>query len=161
MTRLRQFASARGFSLVEVMVTLFIIAVGALGVAGLQLAAMRSNHSANLRSHATLAAYALADRMRAHPADFSGMASAITTADATIDNAGFQEWADELAASPLPAPASGALGSLDCTSGNPCTTGHCAITIRWDDSRAEEADLAQKGRDADALEFQICARVPQ
>ncbi len=150
-------APARGFSLVEVMVTLFIIAVGALGIAGLQLAAMRSNHSANLRSHAILAADALAERMRAHPADFVGV---VLDTDNPGGHASFSDWAQELARSPLLASADKPLAELDCSDANDCRAGHCAITIRWNDARAEDAALAQTGRDAAALELRLCTRVP-
>ena len=40
----------RGAGLVEVMVALVILAVGLLGIAGLQLASLQNNHSAALRS---------------------------------------------------------------------------------------------------------------
>ncbi|NBC14440.1 MAG: type IV pilus modification protein PilV [Gammaproteobacteria bacterium] len=165
MTRLRHTARARGFSLVEVMVTLFIIAIGALGVAGLQLAAMRSNHSAYLRSHATLAAYALSDRLRAHPAELAGIK--IDT-DSPDGHALFADWARELSRTPLEKPANRPLATLDCT-GAACGAGHCAITIRWNDSRAEQPTLAAAtavqaggaaGRNIEALELRICARVP-
>ena len=150
--------SAGGFTLVEVMVTLFIIAIGVLGVTGLQLASMRSNHSAFLRSQATIAAYALVDRMRADPSAFSGIT--IDT-DEPSGNPSFQAWANELALLPFVAPADQPLGALDCSAGNACNTGHCAITIRWNDARGEDAALAQSGRDAETLAFQLCARVPQ
>jgi type IV pilus assembly protein PilV len=148
----------RGFTLVEVMVTLFIIAIGVLGVTGLQLASIRSNHSALLRSHATLAAYGLADRMRADPAAFANIQ--INTDD-PAGNDSFNAWANDLALLPLTAPVGQPFGTLDCTSGNSCNTGHCTIMIRWNDARGEDPALAQPGRDAEALEFQLCARVPQ
>jgi type IV pilus modification protein PilV len=62
----------QGFTLIEVLVTVIIMAIGLLGVAGLQLAGMRSNHSAFLRTQATIAAYDLIDRMRADPQAFDG-----------------------------------------------------------------------------------------
>ncbi|WP_295543420.1 type IV pilus modification protein PilV [uncultured Thiohalocapsa sp.] len=160
----RRSTRVRGFSLVEVMVTLFVIAIGVLGVAGLQLAAMRSNHSAYLRAHATLAASALVDRMRADPAGFNGLK---VDTDAPAQHPMFADWAQELGRTPLKKPADAALATLDCT-GAVCNSGHCAITIRWNDSRAEPAAVVGEGaygaeaaaRSVEALEFRICARVP-
>jgi type IV pilus assembly protein PilV len=154
----RATTTSRGFTLVEVMVTLFIIAIGVLGVSGLQLASMRSNHSAFLRSHATLAAYALVDRIRTDPASF--VAISIDT-DNPSGKASFKAWADELVLTPLLKAANQPLGALDCTNGNACNNGHCAITIRWNDARGESQDLKQSGRNAEAMELLLCARVPQ
>lgn len=165
MAHLHCYASHRGFTLVEVMVTLFIIAIGALGVAGLQLAAMRSNQSAFLRSQVTLAAYTLVDRMRTEPAAF--VDAKLNTSDSlgatptTSAEAGFRAWAQELAALRLAAAEGLPLAELDCTAANACRAGNCAITIRWDDSHGEGGAPAPDQRDADALAFQLCARVPQ
>jgi type IV pilus assembly protein PilV len=156
-------ASSRtsGFTLIEVMVTVVIIAIGALGVAGLQLASMRSNHSAFLRSNATLAASTLIDRIRADPETFRGVT--LDTNSSSSDPT-FEAWAKELKRLPLHPPTDGsALGSLDCSAGNACNAGHCAITIRWDDSRA--VDLGDVMEDAveqaETLQFQVCTRVPR
>lgn len=165
MAHLHSSASHRGFTLVEVMVTLFIIGIGALGVAGLQLAAMRSNQSAFLRSQATLAAYALVDRMRTEPAAFMdaklNTSDSLGTTPTTSAEAGFRAWAQELAALRLEAAEGQPLAELDCTATNACSAGHCAITVRWDDSRGEGGAPAPEQRNADALAFQLCARVPQ
>lgn len=55
----------RGSTLLEVLVSIVIIAFGLLGLAGLQATSVKSNLSAYQRSQATLLAYDLADRMRA------------------------------------------------------------------------------------------------
>ncbi len=55
-----------GFTLIEVLVTVLIMAVGLLGLAGLQLTALQYNHSAYMRSQATMLANDIADRMRAN-----------------------------------------------------------------------------------------------
>lgn len=54
----------RGFTLIEVLVTVIILAVGLLGIAGLQVMGLRYNQSALLRTQATQCAYDMADRMR-------------------------------------------------------------------------------------------------
>lgn len=59
----------RGATLIEVLVAVLILSVGLLGLAGLQMTALKSNHSAYYRSQATLLAYDIIDRMRANRAD--------------------------------------------------------------------------------------------
>ena len=56
-----------GFTLLEVLVAVAVLSIGLLGLAGLQVSGLRFNHSAYLRTQATLLAYELADRMRANP----------------------------------------------------------------------------------------------
>src|SRR3970040_1926224 len=48
----RKGARQRGAGLIEVMVAVVVLAVGLLGIAGLQLASLQNNHSAALRSQA-------------------------------------------------------------------------------------------------------------
>jgi len=52
--------------MLEVLVTMLIIAVGLLGLAGLQVKGLQANHAAYLRTEATERAYDMADRMRAN-----------------------------------------------------------------------------------------------
>lgn len=60
-----------GFTLLEVLVTILIVAIGLLGLAGMQTAGLRNNNDAYMRSQATLMAYDMADRMRANRQAFS------------------------------------------------------------------------------------------
>lgn len=55
-----------GFAMLEVLISILVIAFGLLGLAGLQGFSIRNNHNAYLRSQATLLAYDIADRMRAN-----------------------------------------------------------------------------------------------
>lgn len=57
----------RGFALVEVLVTVVVLAIAALGYAALQLRGLSTNSSALWRSKATVLAYEAADRVRANP----------------------------------------------------------------------------------------------
>lgn len=59
--------SQRGFTLVEILVTLVVISVGLLGVAALQLTTLRGNQDAYVRSQASTLASDILDRMRANP----------------------------------------------------------------------------------------------
>lgn len=56
----------RGFTLLEVLIAVMLLAVGLLGLAGLQAVSLRNNHSAYLRSQATMLAYDMIDRMRSN-----------------------------------------------------------------------------------------------
>jgi type IV pilus assembly protein PilV len=53
-----------GFTMLEVLVSILVIAVGLLGMAGLQMQSLRAGHSAYYRSIATQLAYDMGDRMR-------------------------------------------------------------------------------------------------
>lgn len=58
--------SVQGFALIEVLVSVVILAVAALGYAALQLRGLSANSSAMWRSKATVLAYEAADRVRAN-----------------------------------------------------------------------------------------------
>lgn len=57
----------KGFSLIEVLVSVLIVAVGILGVAGLQVVSLQQNRSALLRAEALQIGNDILDRMRANP----------------------------------------------------------------------------------------------
>lgn len=57
-----------GFTMIEVMVTIVIVAIGLLGLAALLLRGMQAGNTSQLRSYAVAQAYDMADRMRANPA---------------------------------------------------------------------------------------------
>jgi type IV pilus assembly protein PilV len=58
---------AAGFSLIEVLVAMFVVAMGILALAGLLQASTRYSKMSELRSTATLLANDIADRIRANP----------------------------------------------------------------------------------------------
>ena len=66
MTSNRSLNRSGGFTLLEVLIATVILAVGLLGISGLQVTGLRSNHSALMRSQATLLAYDMSDRMRSN-----------------------------------------------------------------------------------------------
>jgi type IV pilus assembly protein PilV len=98
---------SRGFSLIEVLITILICAIGLLGMAALQAVSMRSNQSANFRTQATALAYMIIDRMHAN-ADavrrgeyYSAMASRSCSAGpddgARTSTYDMQQWQQQLA----------------------------------------------------------------
>lgn len=125
----------RGFTLVEVLVAVLVLAIGLLGLAGLQATTMRFNHSAYMRSQATNLAYDIADRMRVnrlqaakgkYDREIPDQPSVCTTPTLTGDlaNQDIQEWFNALACT-LPS----GKGSIS-RNGNIVT-----IIVQWDDSR--------------------------
>lgn len=54
-----------GFTLLEVLIALLVFSLGLLGLAGLIIMSIKTNHSAYLRTQATFLAESMADRMRA------------------------------------------------------------------------------------------------
>ena len=59
--------SQRGFSLVEVLITLVIMSIGMLGIAGLYVQSMQAGRTSTFRHHAVTLASDVADRIRANP----------------------------------------------------------------------------------------------
>lgn len=57
----------RGFSLIEVLISILILAVGLLGAASIQLNALKYTDSSTMRSQASFIAYDMMDRIRANP----------------------------------------------------------------------------------------------
>jgi len=56
----------KGFSMIEILVALVILAIGLLGMATLMMNSLQTNQSAAMRSVATQAAYDLIERMRSN-----------------------------------------------------------------------------------------------
>jgi len=73
-----------GFTLIEVLVTLVIIAVGLLGLANVQLIGLKNNQSAYQRSQATIAIYDMVERIRSNASEIDNyVATAIEVKAAT------------------------------------------------------------------------------
>ena len=62
----RRIKSQRGFTLIEVLIAIVVLAIGLLGLAGLQASSLKNNTSAYTRSQAQLLAYDMLDRLRAN-----------------------------------------------------------------------------------------------
>jgi type IV pilus assembly protein PilV len=73
-TRLLSRQRQEGFSLVEVLVSVVIMSVGILGIAGLQMLSLQQNRSSLFRADALLLGGDILDRMRANPLeDYAGL----------------------------------------------------------------------------------------
>ena len=126
-------ASARGFSLIEALVSLVVLSIGLLGVAGLQLASLRSNQGAALRSQATFLAYDIIDRMRANRgAALAGaydIALGASPVAGTVAGNDLTQWKQEIG-STLPAGAITPDGAIQLDPATQVVT----VTLQWDDS---------------------------
>ncbi|MBN4079492.1 type IV pilus modification protein PilV [Beggiatoa alba] len=56
----------RGFTLLEVLISMLVLSIGLLGLAGLQMTGLKNNNSSYQRSQANLLAYEMIDRIRAN-----------------------------------------------------------------------------------------------
>lgn len=148
----------RGFTLLEVLIALLIFSFGLLGMAGLTVVSIKTNHSAYLRTQASFIAEAMTDRMRANiagvwGADYDGSyPSGVTDlpcntgvgcspADvATRDQAAFDGQLAQL----LP----NAEAEIECTQAGSAATagdllrrrpynGTCLMTITWTESQLQ------------------------
>ncbi len=147
----------RGLSMIEILVTLVIVAVGALGLAGMQLMALKFNKEASVRSIATELTMELSDRMRLNIAGVSatkydrslGYTAALSTAVAdpgcgktqdctstTLAQLDLHDWLDAIATA-LP----GGTGSVIPVAGNKSVY---QLVVMW----MEKSFLDSGGTDA-------------
>lgn len=75
---------AGGFTMVEALVALVVLAIGLLGIAALYLDSLRGGRTAIYRSQAVMAAADLADRIRNNRSAVAGYATAFATTVATV-----------------------------------------------------------------------------
>lgn len=140
--RLPARARCGGFTLVEILVAVLVMAIGLLGIAALQTTALQFTRGAYYRSQATSLAYDIADRMRANreaalggdydvafadPAPTCGAPAGETVAELDIS-----AWRSEIACL-LPA-GNGRIEVED---------GVATIGIRWNETDEDEAELFQ------------------
>jgi type IV pilus assembly protein PilV len=137
--------SNNGFTLIEVLVAVIVLAMGMLGFASLQALTLKDSQSAYHRSIATQLAYDIADRMRANRRAANSYPTAAATAHpacttttgctpATIAENDIYEWNQALLELPF---GSGTI--------SPPAAGLYTVDIEWDDNK--------KGVKAEYLHF--------
>ena len=143
-----------GFTLIEILIAMLVLAVGLLGLAGLQAIGLKNNQSAYNRSQAIQLAYDLADRIRANSSsDTTGLTniasytailpSAATAKSNCLTTVGclqpdmaendLFEW-NNAVITVLP----GGVGTINSVQASPIVT--ITITITWDDNRDGNID---------------------
>jgi type IV pilus assembly protein PilV len=147
----------RGFTLLEVLIALLVFSLGLLGMAGLLVVSVKTNHSAYLRTQASFLAQSMADRMRANvprvwTGDYDGsyptgdtdpcpVGSATSCSRADIATRDKAQWSTQLQ-DQLP----NATATIACTpdgtvsvtaaeaAGGAPYTGLCMIQLQWSES---------------------------
>jgi type IV pilus assembly protein PilV len=133
-----QIRRQSGLSLIEVLITVVLVSIGLLGLAGLQLGSVRLSSSSGERFIATTLAQDIIERMRANRAnaitDAYNLAMDADPAADGVAGTDLDTWTDALAAT-LPR----GDGSVDVDDNNVAT-----VVVQW----AEAADI-----DADENQF--------
>ncbi len=166
--------SQSGFTLIEVLVSSLILAIGLVGVAGLQALSLKNNQSAYMRSQANALAYGLADRMRsnvvaANAGSYDPAAAATRKSCTTAIGCSAQqlaqndlsEWLTALAAN---LPMGEGFVCIDSTPndgdgvGNPQCDGagtQFSVKVWWDDNRDGAVTVTAANTERMAINFQL------
>ena len=164
----------RGISLIEVLVSTLILAIGLVGVAGLQAFALKNNQSAQMRSQASALAYDLADRMRGNvaaanaglydPATAAAQSSCSSRSGCAMGEMAQDEmrrWLDNVEDS---LPMGAGWVCIDSTpndgagTGNPqCDGNGTRFTVKlwWDEDRDGEISVQEPNVERMAITFQL------
>jgi len=129
-----------GFSMLEALITLLIVSLGLLGIAGIIANSLKVNQGAQARSQASWLANDIIDRMRANRTTAEGTPAAYTLAacDAIPDadaiaEADLTEWCAAVAAALPTGTGTVALAAAKVT-----------VTVQWDDSRAAGGSASEQ-----------------
>ncbi len=140
--------NTRGFTLIEVLVSLVVLSIGLLGMGKMVMVSSHSNDSAYLRTQATVLAYEIIDSMRANrntaitqgydnalgpvPANTNVCALGNTCPSTILATYDVSTWKQRLAAA-LPS----GTGSIVTTP--VAGTATATIQVQWDDAVAQSA----------------------
>jgi type IV pilus assembly protein PilV len=131
-----------GFTLLEFLITLLIVSIGLLGIAGIVSNSLKNNQSAYYRSQAVLLAADIIDRMRANRKTAEGASPSpynllIGTApgSGTVPGDDLTDWRTALTET-LPS----GTGSVDLDNGTKKVT----IVVQWDDTRGAGGGSTQQ-----------------
>ena len=124
----------KGFSLIEVLVTMVIISFGLLGIAGVIVNSMKNNQSSYARTQASVLANDIIDRMRANritaetaPYAYNlALGAALPTAGNAVVLNDLTQWRTALAAA-MPS-GTGSVTMADAT--------QVTVVVQWNDARA-------------------------
>lgn len=130
-----------GFTLLEVMIAVFVLGIGLLGLAQLQITSLKHNLSAEFRTQASLLAGDMLDRIRANQSAAQAGNYALSFGSPppeqsnTIADADINEWLANLA---LYLPDGN--GQIGCNTFALASEFICDITVTWTETQ-NEADV--------------------
>lgn len=126
-----------GVGLIEVLVSMVVLALCLLGMAALQAVSLRNSQSAQSRSMATIMSASITESMRANVTAAKGgdynIDTCSSTSSGTLADTDVAAWVQSLKT---------AIGQSAC-GGIVCRNSRCDITVQWDDSRATKGSSAQ------------------
>ena len=154
---MRRVIHANGFTLLEVLIALLVFSLGLMGLAGLLVVSVQTNHSAYLRTQASFLAQTMADRMRANilgvwNAKYVNTYGASSLGNSTtclppaycsyaqIATRDGMVWSNQLVSflpnptATIACPAPATIPSADNLTKLPPYSGQCTITIQWAES---------------------------
>lgn len=137
---------ARGFTLIEALVALLVLSFGLLGLAMMQVKAMKSSHVAYQRSIATIAAQDLVERLwielgRGAPASIvCPEATAIVTGSQTILGQWHAEWEQFIPS--LVMDSDGSSGTQTVVKDGAIACKY-TITVQWVDERFGDEEVSE------------------
>ncbi len=141
---------AAGFSLLEVLMALIVTSIGILGLASMQLLALKQNYNAQVRAEVVQISHAIIESMRANRAaalagEYDiGYADPSPAAGVSMAARDLVYWRQRIGAA-LPA----GEGAIDVDA----VAGTATISLRWDDARGLGG--AENPTPGDLLEFQV------
>lgn len=127
----------KGSSLIEVLISMVILAIGILGLLALQTTALKTNQLAVTRTLASGLAVEITELMRANKTaaengNYNLSLNTTVSSAATIAQADLQSWQSHLTQLPS--------GKGSISKDNNIFT----ITVQWDESRIEDGNAAQQ-----------------
>ncbi|NHZ91330.1 type IV pilus modification protein PilV [Massilia sp. CCM 8733] len=141
----------QGFSLIEILITMLVMSVGLLGIAGIILTNLKNNQSSQARGQATVLVNDIVDRMRANrttaetlvagQSPYTLAIDAEAPADASVVSMDLAQWR-AAAAQAIPK----GKGSVKYVP----ATRKFQIVVQWDDSRVK-ADATTYGPAAQSI----------
>jgi type IV pilus assembly protein PilV len=128
-------SSQKGVGLIEVLVAVLVLAIGLLGIAGLQSRALKNGQSAFERSQAVTLTYLMLDAMRANvnaarTGQYNMARTCNVDAGGTLIANDQRLWMQSMKQT---------LGDRDTTCGEiNCVGDRCTIRVYWDDTRGTD-----------------------